>query len=88
LINLSVSFIGQISNILSARSSNAYLAQQGFSSGLAECVFKNQSQGNTIYPGPMATTVEAVIGAVFNDSGDNMAAANGVMKTLNFFWPQ
>lgn len=52
---------------MSEKSSNAYLAQQGFSAGLAECVFKNQSQGDTIFPGPMASTVEAIIGAAFDD---------------------
>lgn len=36
----------------------------------------------------MANTVEAIIGAVFNDSGENIAAANGVMETLNVSWPE
>lgn len=81
-------FLGQISHVISEKSSNAYLAQQGFSKGLAECVFANRSQGNTIYPGPMASTVEAIIGAVFNDSEEKMTIVKGVMETLGVSWPE
>ena len=79
--------LGQISNVMSGKSSNPYLAQQGFSHGLAECVFANQSQGNTIYPGPMASTVEAIIGAVFDDSDGQMTTVKRVMETLGISWP-
>ncbi|KAB8239006.1 ribonuclease III domain-containing protein [Aspergillus alliaceus] len=79
---------GQISNIISEKLSNTYLAQRGFSTGLAECVYKNRSQGNTIYPGPMASTVEAIIGAVFIDSGEKVTAAEGVMEALGISWPE
>ncbi|KAJ5346996.1 ribonuclease III domain-containing protein [Penicillium brevicompactum] len=77
---------GQINNTISQKSSNVYLAQRGFSAGLAECVYKNQSQGNTIYPGPMATTVEAIVGAVFKDSGEKITAAKGTMEALGISW--
>ncbi len=88
LINLPVSVLGEINDILSRKSSNAYLAQQGFSTGLAECIYNNQSQGNTIYQGPMACTVEAIIGAVFNDSGEKVTAVKGVMEALDVYWPE
>jgi ribonuclease-3 len=68
--------------------SNSYLAQRGFSTGLAECVYKNPSQGNTIFPGPMASTVEAIIGAIFYDSGENVTAVEGVMQALGISWPE
>lgn len=73
---------------MSEKASNAYLAQRGFSTGLAECIYNNPSQGNTIYPGPMASTVEAIIGAVFNDSGENITAVEGVMEALGISWPE
>ncbi|ODM15234.1 hypothetical protein SI65_09175 [Aspergillus cristatus] len=79
---------GQINNIISQKASNSYLAQRGFSTGLAECIYKNRSQGNTIYPGPMASTVEAIIAAVFNDSGENITTVEGVMAALDISWPE
>ncbi|PYH91187.1 ribonuclease III [Aspergillus ellipticus CBS 707.79] len=79
---------GRISNILSEKASNAYLAQQGFSKGLAACVFNNKSQGNNIYAGPMASTLEAIVGAVFKDSNENIAAAKGVMDAMGISWPE
>ncbi|PLN81001.1 RNAse III [Aspergillus taichungensis] len=79
---------GQINDVLSRRSANDYLAQQGFSHGLAECVFANQSQRGTIHPRPMADTVEAIVGAVFNDSGEQMTTVKRVMETLGISWPE
>ncbi|PLB54759.1 RNAse III [Aspergillus steynii IBT 23096] len=79
---------GQINNVVSEKLSNAYLAQRGFFKGLAECVFANRSQGNTVYPGPMASTVEAIVGAVFNDSGEKMTVVQGVMEALGISWPE
>jgi ribonuclease-3 len=79
---------GQINNVVSEKSSNAYLAQRGFSNGLAECVYANRSQGNTIYPGPMASTVEAIVGAVSHDSEEKMPVVKGVMETLGVSWPE
>lgn len=70
------------------RASNAYLAQQGFSTGLAECIYRNPAQGNTIHRGPMSDTVEAVIGAVFIDSGGGpLEAAQSAMERLGISWP-
>ncbi|KAJ5533356.1 RNAse III [Penicillium frequentans] len=79
---------GQINNVVSEKSCNAYLAQRGFSTGLAECVFANRSQGNRIFPGPMASTVEAIVGAVFNDSKEETAVVKGVMEALGVSWPE
>lgn len=82
------SLVGQINKVVSEKSSNAYLAQRGFSTGLAECVFANRSQGNTIYPGPMASTMEAIVGAVFDDSEEKTSAVKGVMEALGVSWPE
>lgn len=74
--------------MVSEIASNAFLAQRGFATGLGECVYKNPSQGNTVFPGPMASTVEAIIGAVFIDSGENVTAVEGVMEALGISWPK
>lgn len=73
---------------MSEKASNAYLAHRGFTTGLAECISNNKSQGNIIFPGPMASTVEAIIGAVFNDSDGNLTAVEGVMEALGVSWPE
>lgn len=36
----------------------------------------------------MACTVEAIIGAVFNDSGEKVTAVKGVMEALDVYWPE
>ena len=72
----------QINNAVSEKSSNAYLAQRGFSTDLAECVFTNRSQRNIIYPGPIASTMEAIVGAVFINSEENTLVVKGVMEVL------
>lgn len=51
-------------------------------------MYLEQSKGDTIYPGPMASTMEAMIGAVFNDSGGNITAVEGVMEELGISWPE
>ncbi|PLB40228.1 putative RNAse III [Aspergillus candidus] len=79
---------GQINIVISTRSCNDYLAQQGSSKGLAECVFANHCQGNTVHRGPMASTVEAIIGAVFKDSDEKLATVKRVMETLGISWPE
>ncbi|KAJ5593531.1 RNAse III [Penicillium hordei] len=79
---------GQINNVVSEKSSNTYLAQRGFSTGLAECAFANRSQGNTIYPGPMTSTMEAIVGAVFIDSKEETLVVKGVMEALRVSWPE
>jgi len=36
----------------------------------------------------MASTVEAIVGAVFNDSGEKMTAVKSVMEALGVSWPE
>ena len=36
----------------------------------------------------MDSTMEAIIGAVFNDSGENITAVEGGMETLGIPWPE
>jgi ribonuclease-3 len=36
----------------------------------------------------MASTVEAIVGAVFNDSGERITDVKGVMDALSISWPE
>jgi ribonuclease-3 len=78
--------LGEINAVVSKKASNPYLAQRGYSTGLVECVYKNRSQGNIVFEGRMASTVEAIIGAVFIDSDENVTAVEEVMKVLGISW--
>lgn len=64
---------------------NHRLSIRGHESGLDACVIKDIGRA-TVTMDMMATTVEAIIGAVFEDTGANdLAAASTVMKELGFF---
>lgn len=78
---------GRINQVLQSRASNPYLAQQGFSTGFAECIYINRSQRNQISPGPVADAVEAVIAAVFFDSSEDMQVVEKIMTALGICWP-
>jgi ribonuclease-3 len=54
---------------------------------LARFIEKNPSQPGAVPAGPMATTVEALVGAVFIDSGRNLDVAQSVMEELGLWWP-
>ena len=63
--------------------SNANLTQIGRTKGLDACVHNNPSAWGVVSNGVMAQTVEAVLGAVWLDSGeDAMGAVRDVMSTL------
>lgn len=78
---------GAINDIVSAKGRNAYLTVQGFHNNLDEFIFKNPSQPD-ISKGLMADTVEAILGAVYLDSGKDISAVQDVMKTFNIFDPE
>jgi len=61
------------------------LAERGFSHGLDACVIKNGGHSGRISDRMMATAVEAIIGAVFKDSGFDLEAVRAVMDKLGFF---
>lgn len=65
--------------------SQTALAARGFDLGLDSCVIKNAGHMTRISDRMMATALEAVIGAVFKDSGCNLEAVRAVMETLGFF---
>ncbi|RDH26283.1 hypothetical protein BDQ94DRAFT_155783 [Aspergillus welwitschiae] len=77
----------QINQIVSRIASNRNLAQRGFELGLDRCVCKNLSQGNFVSDKLMATTVEAIAGAVFLETSWDRAALQRIVDALGLAWP-
>ena len=64
---------------------NENLAIRGFSHALDRCVITNAGHVGRISERMMATAVEAIVGAVFKDSGFDNEAVRAVMARLGFF---
>jgi ribonuclease-3 len=62
--------------------SNDALARRAYEAGLDKCVITADSDP-AVSPKMVATTLEAVIGAVYHEGGDE--AVQRVMRSLNFF---
>ncbi|KAK2882485.1 hypothetical protein FQN49_000315 [Arthroderma sp. PD_2] len=73
---------GRISAILGRNTNNTNLAGVGVRNNLGQYIYGNNSQGGVISPGSMATTVEALIGAVYLDSNKNMDKVQISMTAL------
>lgn len=68
--------------------SNANLAQLGFARGLDKYIVNNPAQGTSIGKKVMATTMEAIIGAVCVHSGNDMSLVTNVINDLGICWPE
>jgi ribonuclease-3 len=79
--------VEQINQIVSRIASNTNLAQRGFELGLDRCICKNPSQGNFVSDKLMATTVEAIAGAVFLETSWDRAALQRIVDALGLAWP-
>ena len=64
------------------KSSNANLAMVGRKLGLGQCVQQSITNRVELSDKIMATAVEGVIGAVYLDTGKNLAAIESVMVTM------
>ena len=71
---------GMIQPVVSSVGSNANLDAIGRGHGLDQFVVTNPSSWGAVAPGTMASTVEAILGAVYLDGG--MDAVKLVMRTL------
>lgn len=76
-----------MTNIASATGSNAHLAEMGFRNGLDRFVYINPAQDGVVSAGTMATTLEAILGAVYIDSLGNMRTVRRVAAGVGLCWP-
>ncbi|OQD60918.1 hypothetical protein PENPOL_c019G06885 [Penicillium polonicum] len=79
--------IGEISNMIQQRASNANLADQGFIHGIDKFIVKNPSQSD-ITRNVMATTMQAIVGAVYVDCNHQIQPCADVMTALGLSWPE
>ncbi|KLJ09829.1 hypothetical protein EMPG_14746 [Blastomyces silverae] len=75
----------QINDALSIQASNTHLSRLGFEDGLDECVYR--TEGVAVSKNIMATTVQALLGAVFIDCKQNTSVFRGVIEALGLSWP-
>lgn len=66
---------------------NGNLDHIGRANGLQHCINKNPAQGNVVSQGVMSATVEAVLYAVYEDTGSTTGTVRIVMNTLGL-WPE
>lgn len=74
--------------MVSSIASNDNLSRKGFELGLERYIQGNPAQRGKVSNGTMATTLEAIIGAMFIDSGFDYAVLSDVMARLGLGWPQ
>ncbi|PYI36385.1 ribonuclease III [Aspergillus indologenus CBS 114.80] len=77
----------RINQVVSRIAGNANLAQRGFELGLDQYIVKNPSQGNYVADKLMATTVEAIVGAVFLETNWDQEALQRAVNALGLAWP-
>ena len=66
--------------MVSTIASNNNLATVGFRNGIDVAMNKNPSQYGQVSPDVMATTVEAIIGAIYLDAGNFFAVKQAMTK--------
>jgi len=71
------------SNLVSSRGSNKNLNEVGAERGLSRYIKLNSCQKGTAPPTTMASTVEAIIGAVWEDSGKDLDRVRAVVRALD-----
>ncbi|OJJ68385.1 hypothetical protein ASPBRDRAFT_198822 [Aspergillus brasiliensis CBS 101740] len=71
---------------IKANSKN-HLTAVGFNLGLDAFVIVNPAQGRVVSTGVMAETIQALIGAVFIDSGHSVETVRPLVAKLGLGWP-
>ncbi|EAW25756.1 RNase3 domain protein [Aspergillus fischeri NRRL 181] len=84
--NKKLAIIGD--KVLGLIASNSYLAERGFLMGLDRYIVNNPAQGGLIPAKLMATTVEAILGAVARDSDSDLTVVENVADALGLSWYQ
>jgi ribonuclease-3 len=80
--------IEKINIVISSIASNDNLGRKGFELGLERYIQVNRAQRGQVSNRTMATTLEAIIGAIYIDSGFNYSVLSDVMARLGLGWPQ
>lgn len=79
----------EIQNTITQVASNNNLHSRGVSLGLDPFIIKNPGQWGVVAgKNVMATTMEAIIGAVYYDSNKDRNACERVMAALGLSWPK
>ncbi|KAL4938071.1 hypothetical protein BDV06DRAFT_215410 [Aspergillus oleicola] len=78
---------GQTDPLIDKIVSNRNLAKRGFALGIGTYIRNNPSQGSKISEKTMATTMEAIVGAYFEDQGMRFDALKRVVVVLGLGWP-
>ncbi|EED23813.1 RNAse III, putative [Talaromyces stipitatus ATCC 10500] len=68
--------------------SNANLAKKAVELGLKDYIQNNPAQGNLISQGPLATAMEAIIGAIYIDSDRDYSVLSEVITRMGLGWPR
>lgn len=79
--------LDQLNNSVSAKTSNAYLAKLGFLQHLDSFIHDRVHERKSVSDTLMATTMEAILGAVFLDSGKDFYQMRKVAVALNLLRP-
>jgi ribonuclease III len=79
---------GAINDAVSGTGSNANLARIGFAKGLDLLICMNPSHIGPVTPSMMATSVQAILGAVYLDCGLELNGLKHVMTTLGLSGPR
>lgn len=79
--------LGSIDAVVQRLARNDNLTARGFELGIDAYIQNNPSQG-TISRGVMATTVEAIIGAVYLDKNRELAAVGPIIAAFGLGWPE
>ncbi|PWY76037.1 hypothetical protein BO94DRAFT_549349 [Aspergillus sclerotioniger CBS 115572] len=76
----------EINETIISNASNPNLAATGFEKALDRFVMVNPAQGRTVSKNVMASTVEALIGAVYIDSNMKIEPVRSVIDALDLGW--
>ncbi|KAK2799688.1 hypothetical protein FQN50_008388 [Emmonsiellopsis sp. PD_5] len=60
----------------------------GFLYSLDRVVYKNPSQLGAVSPRSMATTVQALLGAIYLDSGKDINRVKAALQAVTLAWPE
>ncbi|KAJ5231109.1 hypothetical protein N7489_011817 [Penicillium chrysogenum] len=78
---------GKIKEMSEQKAGNVHLSKQGFDLGIDKFIVKNPSQ-TVVGINVMATTMEAIVGAVYLDCNKQIAPCADVMVALGLSWPE